>query len=101
MTLWVISDVNECLISPCKNGGTCVNLKGSYRCDCTQRYTGKHCGQGQLMCHLCKLKTHHVHRRLGSHISQTDANPGQKLLSHYKSFTMFTIKYLHVTYRIL
>ena len=46
MILWVISDVNECIISPCKNGGTCVNLKGSYRCDCTQGYTGKHCEQG-------------------------------------------------------
>ena len=32
--------------SPCKISGKCVNLPGSFRCDCTQGFTGKLCDQG-------------------------------------------------------
>ena len=40
-------DVNECLInSICKNGGTCINTHGGYRCQCLSGYQGKHCEQG-------------------------------------------------------
>lgn len=41
-------DINECLITPnlCRNG-ECVNLQGSYRCDCFDgfepSYDGKSC----------------------------------------------------------
>ena len=41
-----VLDVNECWDNPCKNGAICVNLKGSYRCDCKSGYTGKDCGTG-------------------------------------------------------
>ena len=44
--LCVIIDVNECSNSPCKNGAACVNLQGSYRCDCKSGFTGKHCETG-------------------------------------------------------
>ena len=27
-------DINECLQTPCKNGGTCRNYKGYYECEC-------------------------------------------------------------------
>nr|QHR82767.1 lactadherin 1 [Vipera anatolica senliki] len=40
-------NVNECLSQPCKNGGTCLNLKGSYDCKCPLAYVGKTC---QLRC---------------------------------------------------
>ena len=41
-----VLDVNECLKNPCKNGAACINLKGSYRCNCKSGYTGKDCGTG-------------------------------------------------------
>lgn len=40
-------DVDECKNNPCKNGGTCTNSKGSYKCNCVQGFTGKHCNQGK------------------------------------------------------
>lgn len=39
-------DVNECLTSPCQNGGTCLNMAGSYSCACAQGWKGKNCTEG-------------------------------------------------------
>uniref|UniRef100_A0A1W7RGB8 Lactadherin-like protein n=1 Tax=Agkistrodon contortrix contortrix TaxID=8713 RepID=A0A1W7RGB8_AGKCO len=36
-------NVNECLSQPCKNGGTCLNLKGNFDCKCPSPYVGKTC----------------------------------------------------------
>ena len=41
------TDINECTNSPCKNGATCANLDGSYRCDCKSGYTGSNCEMGK------------------------------------------------------
>ena len=42
-------DINECAVSsPCKNGGTCSNIPGSYKCKCDVKYTGKNCETGRL-----------------------------------------------------
>ena len=45
----VFSDKRECTLFPdiCKNGATCVELEGSYRCDCTIGWTGPNCGIGK------------------------------------------------------
>lgn len=45
-------DVDECLLSPCKNGGVCQNLLGGYFCDCDHQgeYIGKHCETGLVKC---------------------------------------------------
>ena len=43
-------DVNECVESPtplCLNNGVCMNTQGSYRCNCTDQYTGPDCGDGE------------------------------------------------------
>ena len=43
------SDVNECLDSPCQNGGVCSNSEGAYSCLCTDTgYTGTNCETGIL-----------------------------------------------------
>lgn len=45
---FVCADVNECLpVNPCKNGGVCKNVHGSYQCTCVGKfYSGKNCDQG-------------------------------------------------------
>lgn len=41
-------DINECAVSnPCKNGGTCTNQPGSYKCSCGAKYTGRNCETGK------------------------------------------------------
>ncbi|XP_076844234.1 protocadherin Fat 4 isoform X2 [Brachyhypopomus gauderio] len=37
------TDINECLPSPCHNGGTCHNLVGGFSCSCPEGYTGMAC----------------------------------------------------------
>lgn len=36
-------DINECVKSPCRNGATCQNTNGSYRCACRTGFTGRNC----------------------------------------------------------
>ena len=39
-------EINECSPDPCQNGATCMDLVGSYRCDCKSGYTGSKCETG-------------------------------------------------------
>lgn len=36
-------DIDECLPSPCHNGGTCQNLVGGFSCSCSSGFTGMAC----------------------------------------------------------
>ena len=50
------AEVDECLSSPCANGGVCVDELNSYRCNCMIPYTGVNCEQGMfnaMMMILC------------------------------------------------
>ena len=38
-----LSDINECLTSPCSNGGTCVDQYQGYSCNCTEQWLGQNC----------------------------------------------------------
>ena len=40
------SDKNECLMNPCKNGGTCVDKPGTYECLCPEQWGGSNCDNG-------------------------------------------------------
>uniref|UniRef100_A0A8C2V2H2 Protocadherin Fat 4 n=1 Tax=Chinchilla lanigera TaxID=34839 RepID=A0A8C2V2H2_CHILA len=40
---WCEVDIDECLPSPCHNGGTCHNLVGGFSCSCPEGFTGRAC----------------------------------------------------------
>ena len=43
-----LSEINECVSSPCQNNGTCVDQIASYQCVCPlQYYEGVHCEKGE------------------------------------------------------
>lgn len=39
--------LDECLTAPCKNGGTCKDLLGSFECNCTEQFSGPQCEVGK------------------------------------------------------
>lgn len=42
--MWNSSVVkDDCVSSPCKNGGECLDELGKYACICTANYTGDNC----------------------------------------------------------
>ena len=43
----LFSDINECLSSPCRNGGTCVDGINRYTCSCRPGYTETFCQSGE------------------------------------------------------
>jgi Notch-like protein len=43
MNIFTVLDIVECLAQPCKNGATCLNTLGSYRCACDSGWSGMHC----------------------------------------------------------
>lgn len=45
-------ETNECDVKPCRNGGTCVDLKGGYRCDCSNGFEGFTCERERRLCDL-------------------------------------------------
>ena len=54
------SDINECANNPCQNGATCVNLQGSYRCDCKSGYSGSNCETGNYRNCLSRVRISNV-----------------------------------------
>ena len=48
VSMFILADIlNECSSTPCKNGGQCKNLLGSFECDCPQNVSGKQCEVGK------------------------------------------------------
>ena len=42
----IFSDPDECISSPCMNGGSCWDGVNGYMCHCLPGYTNTHCGTG-------------------------------------------------------
>lgn len=50
---WTV-DVNECItMKPCRNGGTCQNIDGSYLCQCKEGWTDPDCTTGRSHHGVC------------------------------------------------
>lgn len=45
---FLITDIDECLASPCQNLAICLNLPGSYQCQCPPGFTGTNCEVSKL-----------------------------------------------------
>ena len=38
-----VSDVDDCFVGPCSNGGNCTDLVDDFHCSCAAGWTGKQC----------------------------------------------------------
>lgn len=45
-----LPDVNDCVSSPCKNGGTCIDGISSFQCFCPDGWEGTLCVMGMCVC---------------------------------------------------
>lgn len=52
LQLYALSDNDECISTPCENGGTCVDGINDYQCACVAGYTGFNCKTGEYSCVL-------------------------------------------------
>lgn len=49
-------DIDECkTIQPCRAAKTCINLPGSYKCECLDSFTGHNC---EMVCMIYVLVIH-------------------------------------------
>lgn len=45
--IFLFTDIDECASAPCQNGGTCVNLEDSFKCECPPAWEGNVCQFGK------------------------------------------------------
>ncbi|KAI6170816.1 putative cubilin [Aphelenchoides bicaudatus] len=50
--LYKLVNQDDCLNAPCKNGGTCIDLMGGYKCLCPKHFVGKHCQEREDECQM-------------------------------------------------
>ena len=46
--LFLISDIDDCLLNPCTNNGTCIDGISSFSCNCAHGFIGKECATSKL-----------------------------------------------------
>lgn len=37
------TNIDDCAVNPCNNGGSCIDLVNDYMCVCSLPYTGQNC----------------------------------------------------------
>lgn len=49
-TFCIFSDINECKMQPCLNGGTCIDKINAYFCVCAEGWEGETCFKSKYIC---------------------------------------------------
>ena len=44
----LLSDIDDCAVQPCQNGGNCTDAVNNYTCNCVAGYSGKNCSVGEF-----------------------------------------------------
>ena len=44
----LLSDIDDCAVQPCQNGGNCTDAVNDYTCNCVAGYGGKNCSVGEF-----------------------------------------------------
>ena len=52
MHLCLLSDIDDCAVQPCQNGGNCVDAVNGYICYCVAGYSGKNCSVSEYKCYF-------------------------------------------------
>ena len=47
LSVYFLSDINDCVNHTCENGATCLDGINSYSCYCTAGFTGQYCETGK------------------------------------------------------
>ena len=47
--IWCVLDIDDCMETPCNNGGTCKDGIASYTCICPNGFTGLDCEISTLL----------------------------------------------------
>lgn len=51
--MYLFTDFDECgSNNPCVNGAKCINVNGSFRCECLPGYIGPTCFEGEIFRHI-------------------------------------------------
>ncbi len=53
LSLFVLTDIDDCQSNPCQNGGTCIDEINSFVCLCLPSYGGATCEKGNTITHMC------------------------------------------------
>ena len=48
LSLFLFTDIDECVSSPCQNGGTCTDEVNGYLCHCAPGFAGLQCQTGKV-----------------------------------------------------
>lgn len=67
-------DINECVKSPCRNGGVCVNSMGGFQCRCNPGFTGDLCETDIDDCTPSKIHKFSKHTYITIHPQYTSTH---------------------------